>query len=540
MATGASLSDSHRWHTKTAAQVTRKDVNQVDPSAVPDPFSLPEKWVSGDWLMGSLRRQRERAGLSRAELAHKCGLSESTIRNLETGRHVPCAQTLQAIATVLNPLGPANPPIGPSLAVTPQLGFAPARGPGVWPGSDDMLHLYERLRRALAGEGGYLPLPWLLSDPACATVFSDFRNRHDPLVQRGLWKDVAQVVRQLVGRRTLDVLALACADARDEISLLGWLMSDGLLRMRVLLMEQSSALLGAALRRAVMQLGDVRSIQLAGLQAALTELPQHAMWSGDHPRLFTLLAPQLGLLDGEMLQLRQTLWLARPLDLLLLGFDVAAGPAQDRRYLQQRDPMLADARRAEPQLVRLAETLFRNHVQAPRDLRLSTAIDLASCAIPSSYAVELRAEVQGQSSRPRQFSVWRSKRYQPSALAQSMQQEGFRLLAEWQQHEQTPAMGLQLYQRTVSPVVCAAEARPPWGSGNVLGIGESLPSPQTLAPSLDTFCTGVVLRRGRRRGVTLCRAIEQARCQPVPANRRGLAHSVGDRAAKLARLLLRR
>ncbi|HNO69859.1 MAG TPA: helix-turn-helix transcriptional regulator, partial [Pseudomonadota bacterium] len=92
--------------------------------------------------MASLRRQRERAGLSRAELAHKCGLSESTIRNLETGRHVPCAQTLQAIATVLNPLGPANPPIGPSLAVTPQLGFAPDRGPGVWLGSDDMLHLY--------------------------------------------------------------------------------------------------------------------------------------------------------------------------------------------------------------------------------------------------------------------------------------------------------------------------------------------------------------------------------------------------------------
>ena len=184
MATGASLSDSHRWHTKTAAQVTRKDVNQVDRvSGVRSVFSSRKMgvWRSVD---GVFAQGSERAGLSRAELAHKMVYPRVRFWNLETGRHVPCAQTLQAIATVLNLLGPANPPIDRLWLLRHSSGLRRIGGPGVWQ-PDDMLHLYERLRRALCREGGYLPLPWLLSDPACATVFSDFQSSR-PLVQRGL------------------------------------------------------------------------------------------------------------------------------------------------------------------------------------------------------------------------------------------------------------------------------------------------------------------------------------------------------------------
>lgn len=470
-------------------------------------------------------------------MAHKCGLSESTIRNLETGRHKPCAQTLQAIAAVLPRPGRDDAPSEPSPS-TMEPSVSP--WPSLWLGADDALRMNACLRRALAGEGGFLPLPWLLSDPACATAFVHYRNRHDPLARRKLWRDVAQVVRQFVGGRAMDVLALGCADATDELSLLDWLLTDGLRRLRVLLVEQSAGLLGVALRQAISQLGDSQMLSIAGLQAALSELPQHRLWTGEHPKLFTLLAPQFGLLDGEMWLLRQALWHARPRDLFLLGFDVAGVAASDRRLLLGHEPMLMDVRQAEPLLVRFIETVFRGHLGRHTDLQLSTSIDFASCAIPSSYAVELRAELVNPRSHPKRFSVWRSKRYEPRALAQSMQQQDWQLVAEWQEHHQTPAMGLQLYQRVAGPELCASEERPRWGSfqepASHTADGPTRQDVDTRPP----VCADAISVPGRRRGVTLCRAIEQGRCQAVLGRPRGAVHSVGDRVAKLARLLLQR
>src|SRR5688572_3632042 len=47
-----------------------------------------------------LRERREAAGLTRAGLAARAGISETTIKNLETGRHPPTRSSLLRLLSV--------------------------------------------------------------------------------------------------------------------------------------------------------------------------------------------------------------------------------------------------------------------------------------------------------------------------------------------------------------------------------------------------------------------------------------------------------
>lgn len=57
----------------------------------------PQDWLK---LGRDLRARRERAGLSRGTLGRISGIADSTIRNLETGRHRPSSSTMQRLSSV--------------------------------------------------------------------------------------------------------------------------------------------------------------------------------------------------------------------------------------------------------------------------------------------------------------------------------------------------------------------------------------------------------------------------------------------------------
>lgn len=61
---------------------------------------------SGADLIGlisvSIRRERERGGLSMAELARRAGIAKSTLSQLESGAGNPSVETLWALAVALN------------------------------------------------------------------------------------------------------------------------------------------------------------------------------------------------------------------------------------------------------------------------------------------------------------------------------------------------------------------------------------------------------------------------------------------------------
>lgn len=53
-------------------------------------------------IAASIRRERERAGLSQTELARRAGLAKSTLSQLESGTGNPSVETLWALGTALN------------------------------------------------------------------------------------------------------------------------------------------------------------------------------------------------------------------------------------------------------------------------------------------------------------------------------------------------------------------------------------------------------------------------------------------------------
>lgn len=466
----------------------------------------------------SLCMLRKSLGLSRAELARRCGLSESTIRNLETGRHTPTAQTLAILATLL-PLNRAAPA---------QVGHTAGLldgGPLCLMGQQDSLQSHQQLLAALLGEGGYLPLSLLLSDPACALAFCAFRN-HSGL-QRRLWQDVAKRIRGALGRQPLDMWAISCADARKEVLLCEWLLACGVSGLRLLMMEQSALLLSSAYQHALTKLGREPEVRLGGLQADLQQLPRYRLSSRPRRQLFCLLGPLLGLPDGELWSLQQALLTARRDDLLLLGFDsVTTQPGQSLSPAQREWVM-----NPEPLLCAFVERPFRLHLSDLQQLTLSTMVDVTSCAVPASHAVELRASVTTTARSPRRYTVWRSKRYDPEALTDSLRQEGWALLQDWQD-EQTPATGLHLYQRVRVEDPCASE-----GPGSYQPQAGWRKQPLWTDSDVD-LCQPVPIRRVRRRLMTLCRAVDQVRCQPVPLRSTDAVHAVGKRVARLAYLLL--
>ncbi len=479
--------------------------------------------------IGELRIRRAAAGLSRAVLAMRSGVSESTIRNIETGRHVPSTQTLAAIAAVL-----------PGADSDSVLIHEPYRGildgePVCLVGMEDGLRSHQQLLAALRGEGGYLPASLLLSDPACAVAFGAFRNRSVDAsrTQRIVWREVARAIRSHLGRNPLDVWAIACADGRKEVSLCEWLLATGIGGLRVLLVEQSLPLLTSAYRHAMGRLGGERDVRLGGLQADLTQLPQYRFSQHLRRQLFCLLGPQLGLLESEILVLRQALVSAQKNDLLLLGFDVAAADPRSSATLIQREPLLHRVDSAQPLLRAFAERPFRLYVNDLRELKMGAALDVASCAVPASYAVELRATVTTPTRKPRRYSLWRSKRYQPQALSDSLEQEGWQLVRQWQDDAETPVAGLHLYQRVRVEECCASD-----GPGSFQPVAPWRQQPLFTEDRAE-LCQDVLMRRRQqRRFVTLCRAVSQVRCQPVPVRAPESSSAVGKRLARLACLLL--
>lgn len=53
-------------------------------------------------IAASIRRERERCGLSMAELARRAGIAKSTLSQLESGAGNPSVETLWALGVALN------------------------------------------------------------------------------------------------------------------------------------------------------------------------------------------------------------------------------------------------------------------------------------------------------------------------------------------------------------------------------------------------------------------------------------------------------
>ena len=201
--------------------------------------------------LGALLKERRKAArLSRKTLAQRTGFSESTVKNLENGRHQPTQHTLSLLLSV--PELNLRPDDLFSVAVAPPPLPVIAMNSYLAPGTDPMQTVAD-IQKRLQGEGGALEQSALYLDHAGAAAWYAVANVPAYAARRELRHlgDVAAVVLKHLGTADLDVLGLGCGDGHKEVRLLQQLLvRPASPALRLFLLDVSQPLLAHAFRTA--------------------------------------------------------------------------------------------------------------------------------------------------------------------------------------------------------------------------------------------------------------------------------------------------
>ena len=387
-----------------------------------------------------LRRRREEADLTRAQLAALAGVADSTIRNIETGRHAPTRTIvlrLQAVPALKLPALAGEP--------APTEGFTVSQEyPGhCWLAPDlDPIEQSRELARMLQGRGGRLDPALLFLDPAGAAAWCALASAgaHTSLPSTG----VASVVSNRLAGAPVDVLSLGSGEATAEVGLLQALGATGTPVLRLLLLDSSPALLAVGFRRISTALVSLRGTSCVAVLGDLRRLPSYApLFDAPRCRLVCLFGDTFSTLESEATFIRHGLDVLSPGDLLLLEVPLTLAVPQDEPHLQPE----ALATPAETPFVEfLLGPLLRSGVR-PRDAQLSAVLDTTACLIPGSYAVEYQALVRTPNRQPRRFSLYHAKRYELERLAESLTRMGWNLVERWSFGEPHSPRALLLLQK---------------------------------------------------------------------------------------------
>lgn len=375
--------------------------------------------------LGALLKERRRAAhLSRAELARRSKLSEGTLKNLEAGRHQPNHQTLCQLLDVKE-LGLGARDLLPA-GSAPDLP-APTMNALLSPGCD-AITLIRELEEQLAGPGGAIEPRYLYLDVKSAQSWMAFANHREHPAARHLIHlgAIAGLIRERLGTRDLDVIALGPGDGRREVALLEQLLyGERPLVAGLYLLDISQPLLSAAYKRAVEDLPP--SVNVFAVQGDIHQLARYSRifqhpFGAARQRLITLFGGTFGELNSEIQFLKNGLVGLVPGDLLLLQVTRTYAARADPQAVRQEDPALAGARSAELALLEREwlTGLFERHARQVGEplpeLVVETTLDLTSCAIPGSYAVEKMIIVTNQEQATKRFNVTYLKRYDLSGL----------------------------------------------------------------------------------------------------------------------------
>lgn len=121
-----------------------------------------------------LRQRREAARLSRAVLAARAGLSESTLKNLESGRHVPSRTTLGHLCAVPE----LQLDLSAVLLAAPPAPEPPLLNCWLAPGFEPLQMLRELVQQ-LSGSGGHIEQSLLYLDPMSAACWCAIADQED-------------------------------------------------------------------------------------------------------------------------------------------------------------------------------------------------------------------------------------------------------------------------------------------------------------------------------------------------------------------------
>lgn len=399
-----------------------------------------------------LRQKRQASGLSRAQLARRSGLSESTLKNLEIGRHAPTTTTLLHLLAVPELKLEWSDPI---FLIPPSQAAGADFSPNCWlaPGFDPIKMVKETVQQ-LNGWGGNIEQSSLYLDHLSAAGWCAIADQEDyASAQAALpLPDVAARVLECTGAASLDLIALGSGDGKKETRLAQLLLdraapSD----LRLYLLDISQPLLGAAYKHAADVLGDRRGVAVFAIQGNMHHLPRYRQLlytpqSSHRRRLAVMLGGTFGNLDNEILFLRNGLAGLGADDLLLLDIAKAYASADRPSEIQRLDPRLSGRLPLGWQQAyeRFLSGPILRYTRGATAVEFSAVLDRSACTLPGSYAVDLRAQVKLQGEEKRAFTMMRFKRYDPEQLSVSLAAEGWATVGTWRYGDDRL---LQLFQR---------------------------------------------------------------------------------------------
>ncbi|MCS6913211.1 MAG: L-histidine N(alpha)-methyltransferase [Myxococcales bacterium] len=389
-----------------------------------------------------IRERREQAGLSRAALALRAGLSESTLKNLEAGRHQPTRTTLMQLCSIhelklnmsdLLPLSAAESEAGPPLNCWLAPGFDP-------------IAMAQDLTTRLSGRGGHIEQTFLYLDTKSAACWCAIVNHVEHLhgLRESLpLRDVASKIHECVGSAGLDLIGLGCGDGREEVRLAQFLLQQAEPHdLRLYLLDISQPLLGFAYKHAADTLADRRGVAVFAIQGDFHRLPCYTQLlytpqRAHRRRIVCMFGGTFGNLENEIRFLRNSLVGFAPGDLLLLHVSLVHAPADRPHEIMQRDPRLSGrippdlAQREREWLIGPIERYARPAGAPLCEQVIHCALDTTSCTLPGSYAVETIITVKSADGEVRRFSMEYIKRYDPHELSNALRQLGWEPIAAW-------------------------------------------------------------------------------------------------------------
>ncbi len=408
----------------------------------------PHPWAQ------TLRAAREAAHLTRPQLARRAGLSESSLKNFESGRCHPSPASLHLLQAV------------PELRLQ---GFAPQAPdslfwPNCWLAPDfDPIKMARELELQVNGRGGHLDQTSLYLDPLSAACWCALAEEEGYLAARAEMPldRAALQARHCAGPAALDVIGLGSGDAREEVRLVHHLVREPAdpnhpRDLRLFLLDISQPLLGAAYRHADSRLRP-HGVAVCAIQGDFHHLSRYTQLLRDpegrpRRRLVCLFGNTFANLHNEILFVRNSLIGFAPGDLLLLNVPLVCAPADRPDEILRRDPRLSGRL---PQSLsgiqgRYEEWLtgpIRRYGKGVHSVELSTHLDTAACPVPGSYAAEVRARVHLINGEERSFSLIYLKRYDVQKLVECMQKEGWAPVDGWKYAEQHHPRLLYLFRK---------------------------------------------------------------------------------------------
>lgn len=406
-----------------------------------------------------LRTRREAGGLTRDQLARLAGVADSTIRNLETGRHRPTRQILMRLQSVPD-LGIPSPVADPSAAL--------ATSPGEDDGLDsfscncwfapeyDSIQMAQDMVQSLNGRGGHVEQTHLYIDPASAAAWC-------AVTAQEAWQggpgyvamtECVRYIKDLVDGSALDIISLGPGEAQDEVRLVQTLSQEGLSRIRLFLLDISQPLLSNGYRHAAQVLGDLGGVAVYAIQGNFHNLPSYTglLHSAGRRRLVSMFGYTFSNLSHEQTFLRNTLSVLSEGDMLLLNLPAVFTSSSDPQEILEKDRafnrIAADGTRSPaPRMAEFLTGIFKRHVRGLRAVRVENHLDFESCHIPGSYAVDVRARVRLIRGGERDFSIYYSRRYEPDALNAYMTKNGWQPVRTYRYSVDTYPMLLCLYRK---------------------------------------------------------------------------------------------